>query len=345
MTGRAARVVVAWLLLALIGITSSAAIAGAQGTGAIQGRVVDASGRGILGAQITLAPIGRQVQSDDDGGFTFNLLREGGYVLSVRRVGYRPNTQQIVVGKERLTVSVTLEPVPTILDSVVIRERSSGLRFTGVVLDTDDQPVVNAEVVAAGITNTVKTDSLGRFLVPGLKRGTLMLRVRKMGYRAYAGSVRMLVEREDTLRMPRLSQQLSPVQIEEASGYGMDVWAYKDLDQRMRWKGMGAGAISREELDEQGRAPLCAAIPATQTAGRLMLKSGMLCGLPPQCVLIDGRTPLLRSLSAMYADEVETVEYFPRKSDISGNLASRRCGSTVPTFVIWMRADPRGKKP
>jgi hypothetical protein len=44
---------------------------------------------------------------------------------------------------------------------------------------------------------------------------------------------------------------------------------------------------------------------------------------------------------AFFADEVEMVEYFPPKSDWSGNLAARGCVGA--TLVSWLRKDTARK--
>jgi protocatechuate 3,4-dioxygenase beta subunit len=318
----------------------------AQPSGAIHGTVLDQNGRPVENAQLVLAPGSRRTISVDDGRFNIPDVNAGVYLLSVRRIGYAPTTVSVTLGDSTVTLAVTLVAIPTQLDAIHIREKSSGIRYSAVVLDQYNQPVADAEVMAIGINDNLKTDARGRFTVPKLARGTLMLRIRKIGYAAYFDSFRVLAERADTVQMTRLAQSLTPVEIKERSGFGSDYWAYRDLDQRIRWKGSMAGAISREELAQQGTVNLCDALPRTASGNRYVF-------IPPDAcykrffrVLLDGVQCEQRKLTDFTADRVKAIEYFPLAgldtlralpSDHSGNLKRRGCPPEV--FVIWTRHD------
>jgi hypothetical protein len=326
----------ALLLFALAASAPSATTA--QSPGEINGRVVDQSGRAVDGAQIALSPGERRAVSLEDGSFVIPGLARGDYKVSARRIGYQPASASVDVRDKPVKVTITLVPIPRVLDSIRVTAKESGVRYSAVVLDQNDLPVTGAEVVAEGIDNGIVTDSLGEFMVPHIWPGTVMLRMRKMGYRAFFRSYRVVADRTDTLRMPRLAQTLTPVEIQERSGFGMDYWAYRDLDQRTRWKGSGAGAISREELEQQGKADLCSAIPHTPGGNRFVFIPAYVCPRIYANMLIDGSHCERHHLTDFTADEVEVVEYYPGKSDVSGNMAARRCGGAA--FVIWLRRAP-----
>ncbi len=318
----------------------------AQGNGEIRGRVVDQNGRAVENAQVELLPGSRRTIALDDGRFTIAGVRRGTYVLSARRIGYEPTDVNAAVGSDStVAVTITLVAIPAQLDAIHIRETALGFEYSGVVFDQYDLPVADAEVVAMGINNQLRTDEQGRFTVPKLARGTLMLRIRKIGYSPYLESLRILADRADTIRVSRLEASLTPVEINERSGYGnKDEWVYRDLDQRTRWKSSMVANISRDELAQQGAANLCDALPRTSGGNRYIF-------IPPsQCVkgasvrvLLDGVLCMMRPLTSFTADQVETVEYFPQPvdshvhldSDPSGSLAARGCPPDV--FVIWMR--------
>jgi hypothetical protein len=59
---------------------------------------------------------------------------------------------------------------------------AQGGTIRGVVRDSADRPVANADVVAAPGPHRVRTDSLGRFVLAGIGGGKYMLRARKLGY-------------------------------------------------------------------------------------------------------------------------------------------------------------------
>ena len=335
MTGRRARFAVL-LAAALVagGLVGDAAHA--QTVVAIHGKVLDQNGRAVESAQVALSPGDRRALSLDDGSFEIPGLRSGEYVLSARRIGYQPASRTVTLRDSAVAVTITLVAIPAQLDSIHIREKLSGIRYSAVVLDQNDAPVAGAEVVAIGVNSNLTTDSLGRFTVPDLSRGTLAVRIRKIGYAAFFDSFHLFAERADTLRMARLAESLTPVEVKEASGFGMDFWAYRDLESRQAWKGAMAGAISREELDARGKLNLCDALPGTPSGVKLSLHNDPKCKWFPEGmrnILVDGAMCRKGLLSDYDADQVEYVEVMP--ADMSGSLVARHCGP--PTFVIWTR--------
>lgn len=323
----------------------------AQAVSGVRGTAVDQDGRAVENAEVELQPGSRRTITLDGGGFAIADIPQGVYVLSARRIGYAPTAVNVAVADSATTVTITLVAIPAQLDAIHIREQSAGIQYSGVVLDQFDVPVAGAEVVAMGIDSQLKTDDVGRFTVSKLAKGTLMLRIRKIGYSAHFESVRILAERADTIRMSRLPGSLTPVEIKERSGFGIDEWVYRDLDQRTRWKNAFAGAISRDELAQQGKTDLCDAIPRTPDGGRYVLIGPGDCSKKPFRVLLDGATCQTRMLTDFTADQVETIEYFPQSadphvhwnSDLSGNLAARGCAPEV--FVIWLRHEAAAANP
>ena len=186
------------------------------------------------------------------------------------------------------------------------------MRYSALVLDDNGTPIPDVAVVVAGIENTIRTDSGGRFMVSKKVHGALLLRMRKIGYAAYFGSLNMFSDRADTLRMARLSQSLTPIQITEASGFGRDTFVYRDLDQRMRWKTHLAAIMTTEDLARAGRANLCQVIGCVSS----------------DCVILNGNGRTFMPVNAYYADQVSTIEIFPPKSDWSHNLEARGCDTS-----------------
>ncbi|HLA90884.1 MAG TPA: carboxypeptidase-like regulatory domain-containing protein [Gemmatimonadaceae bacterium] len=355
---RAIACTVAAVLVCGAALAGIATRARAQGAGSIEGRVVDVSGRPIGGARITLDSSARRAQSELDGRFVFRQLPPGTHRLDVRRLGYQPATIAVDVTDRTIRPVITLSAIPQLLDSVRIAERARGLSYSAVVLDDFAQPVLDAQVVVPGSSGQIRTDSAGRFRVRAEKAGTLMLRLRKLGYRPVLTTLRLVAAREDTLRMSRIAQTLPAAEVVERSGFGRDTFVYRDLEARMRWKETGAGVISREELDAQGRASLCDALPHTPTGTRLGLRpTRAWCG--PGCILVNGDRLSIGALTTIFADQVEAVEYYPSGSDWSGTMALRCGGETSARrdswtirqsrspggFVVWLRDSLRTKTP
>ena len=316
----------------LIGIST----AGAQGD--IRGRVTDEFGAPVVDARLALAPGDRRTYSDDDGSFVFLQLKPGTYSLDIRRIGYQPQTVKIDVGARAAVTVIKLVAIPRVLDSIRVAAKANGLRYTGVVLDERSAPMPDAIVMVPGKARELRTDANGRFSVDGFAAGTVIARVRKLGYVPQLHSVSLDQSRVDTVRMRRLAQNLSPVQVSTQSGFGKDTFAYRDLDERMRWKSEQSYVVPREEFDEQGTTDLANAIRYSPTGGRY---GGTLSHpMPDGCIIINGDRALRDwPLTAFHADEVETVEVYPPKSDATGSLEVRGCDPKKPVYVIWMRAN------
>jgi hypothetical protein len=311
-----------------------------QSAGDVSGRVVDDGARPITGARLELKPGSRHVVSDEEGRFRFRDVAPGKYTIEVQRIGYQAVSVPVEVTRTGAKPTIVLTAIPRILDSVRISERAAPNRFSATVLDESDHPIPDVAVTSEGISNTLRTDSSGHFIVPKQVHGTLVIRLRKIGYGPYLGSLRMFATRDDTLRMSHLAQGLTAIQITEASGFGRDTFAYKELDQRMRWRDHNAAVVSREELSEMGRLNLCTALPFTPTGARY--GAGRACG--GSCVILNGGSAVALPARAYYADQVEMVEFFPPKSDWSGSLAARGCGrGGISTLVIWLRQDTTSK--
>ena len=312
----------------------------ALGQNQIRGRVRDENSQPISFAQVQMSPGDRRVVSDRNGEFVLGALQTGDYELTIRRIGYQPAHVKVRVPSDESWIPITLQSLPRVLDSVRIRERSS-LRYTGIVIDDLDQPVVDAEVIAAGASDRgVRTDAVGHFLLLKPQKGTLVLRVRKFGYVPYFGSLTLQTEREDTIRMKRHATDLPEAYIRAESGFGRDTFAYVELDSRMRWKMSTGGVVSREDLDAFADLDLCHALMRTTLAGKMGLRESG-CSVP-RCVIIDGLQPLQRPLNAFMAVEVEAFEY--HQKDLSGTLTSRiqggcftRAARDQGGVVIWLR--------
>src|SRR6185312_3180387 len=156
-------------------------------------------------------------------------------------------------------------------------------------------------------------------------------------YAAYFNSFRVLADRADTIRMPRLAQSLSAVVVKEKSGYGSDEMAYEELSQRVRWKSPTASMISREELAQQGTVSLCEAIPLTMSGARSAPFSQRDCRLRTFRVLLNGMLCEETQLTAFTADAVEAIEYYPpRAEDAIATSAPAVRGSTRPQQTSWL---------
>ncbi|HKE01665.1 MAG TPA: carboxypeptidase regulatory-like domain-containing protein [Planctomycetota bacterium] len=81
----------------------------------LEGRVVDASGAGIAGAKVTLAPAGRPAElaafatTDDAGAFRFERLGEGEWTVRARAQGMRPGETRVKAGEGVVEIRLARE--------------------------------------------------------------------------------------------------------------------------------------------------------------------------------------------------------------------------------------------
>jgi hypothetical protein len=334
--------VVRWFVVVEALLMVSAQVATSQNQ--IRGRLRDENNVPVSFAQVLLTPGDRRIVADGNGEFVVGALATGDYELRIKRIGYQPTQMTVRVPSDESWIPIVMQSLPRILDSVRIRERSSILRYTGIVIDDLDQPVVDAEVIAAGAGDLgVRTNAGGQFRLLKPQKGTLILRVRKLGYAPYFGSLTFQAEREDTIRMKRHATDLPAAYIRAESGFGRDSFAYIELKSRMGWKLSSAAVASREDLDQFADLSLCAALMRSPAAGKMRLRESA-CDTP-RCVIIDGLQPLIRSLNSYKASEVEAFEY--RAKDWSVTIASREGAwchrRNLPRdaggLVLWLRKE------
>lgn len=316
----------------------------AEGQHSLRGRIRDESNRPVSFAQVQVMPGNRRVVADEQGEFAIGGLETGDYEFRARRIGYTPAQVTVRLPFDEPILVITMQSLPRVLDSVRIRERGPIARFTGIVVDDFNQPVIGAEVMAAGASDlNVRTDSSGHFRLLRAQKGALVLRVRKFGYRPHFGSISLRSEREDTIRLTRHATDLPEAYIRAESGFGRDSFAYIELDSRARWKLSSGGIVSREELEPHADLDLCQALRRLPIAGKMRLDERQ-CGTA-RCFLINGLRPELRTLNSYMAAEVEAFEFHTK--DWTGSLHDRFgvwCGRPGPRdmggMVIWLRRDP-----
>ena len=97
--------------------------------GSLQGVLRDGDAL-VPGAVVTVRLGGeiRVTHSDSVGVFSFFDLMAGAWTLRAERVGYRPLEQGIEVGATLLQFDLSLEPLPLLMDEMVVRARRAAAR-------------------------------------------------------------------------------------------------------------------------------------------------------------------------------------------------------------------------
>jgi TonB-linked SusC/RagA family outer membrane protein len=171
-------------VLVAVGLALLAPDAAAQQTGTVTGRIVDAAGGPLPGANVVLENTDRGTSADRDGRFEIDGVEPGTYTLRVSFVGFLPSTRQVSVeAGETTTVDVTLRPDVARLDSVVVvgygqQERRD---LTGSVTSVDGSEL--SKVATSDVAGTLQGQVAGVDVTPssGAPGSTARIRVRGVG--------------------------------------------------------------------------------------------------------------------------------------------------------------------
>ncbi|HEX6941708.1 MAG TPA: carboxypeptidase regulatory-like domain-containing protein [Gemmatimonadaceae bacterium] len=105
--------------------SGASAQVGSLGTGGIRGLVRDSGGLAIIGAQVTFPGTSLVAETDDSGRFELAKVRPGMLSLRFRRVGYQPDTVDLLVlAGKTVPLEVTLSRLMVSLTPVVVTGRA-----------------------------------------------------------------------------------------------------------------------------------------------------------------------------------------------------------------------------
>jgi TonB-dependent receptor len=142
------------------------------GKGTIRGRVVDASGDVLLGAEVTLDQSDISVSTDARGEFFIRDLQPGSYTLTISYVGFKPITKKVeVAGGQAATVDAKLEVLSQNEEILVTAERAAGEAEEINRERSADNivQVITADVIRS-LPNANMADALGRLPSVSLER-------------------------------------------------------------------------------------------------------------------------------------------------------------------------------
>lgn len=136
----------------------------AEGTGGIEGNVVDASLVPVEGAQVGIVALGLVAVTTTEGVFQLDDLQPGRYDLAVQKLGYESVATSVeVLEGQRVSKTFTLEPLPIIEPyNVVIIERGSF--GCGIAYRPQQAGIVGASVCGA-ITAYAGENQFDKFLI------------------------------------------------------------------------------------------------------------------------------------------------------------------------------------
>ena len=152
------------LLLMSLSLVSSAAIAQSS-KGLIAGKVVDTQGAAVPGAQLTLAPLGITVVSNDHGAFRLPEVAAGKYTVTVSYVGFAPQATDVdLAAGQSLDLTLTLKVASSSEEIMVTAERPHGeAEAINETRSADNLLQVLPSEVITSLPNANIADATGRF--------------------------------------------------------------------------------------------------------------------------------------------------------------------------------------
>ena len=283
-----ARLAFAVLAASLMG----ASRAGAQ-SGAISGVVADSAGKPLVGVEVNLPELKRRTHTTESGSFRFDRVDRGTWNVSVRRIGFLPESRRVAVDSAEIALGFRLVPTAAVLPSLVTAASQLGL--SGTVVDTAGNPVRGARVRVLSTGKSAETDSAGAFWI-GVPSGGYMVAVSKDKYAQRLTSVTIP---PDSGR--RIAVWLRPaVAIPVREAHNVD-----DLRERLSFViPQRRVTYTREMLEKEGIVEIFDAVNRTGSRFGAKLPIG------PDCMVVLNGGPAMEVLGALRTDQVEFVEVY-----------------------------------
>ena len=282
---------------------------GQETMSSLQGVVRNESGHPIEQAQVLLyaGPTPRELRTDRDGSFRFIGVSTGSTRVRVLRIGFQPHDTTVTVTGASTVVEIQLRRVTTLREIEVVGQRNG---VYGTVMGRDSfQPLEGARVELLGARARDTTDASGAFAMNTEHVGTFMLRVTRDGYDTRLLSVR--VPKDTGVGIDIVLRPGTPL----LDAHMEMLWA--DMAQRINWKGVEAAVVGREELVRHGRDLQMAIKFAPSYA-----KKGIFID-DRACLYVDGVARPYATIRDFSVDDVESVEVYPKGSELSKNLMWR----------------------
>ena len=135
-----ASVVVGVLLGAVASLAAAQRPPAETGTGFVSGRVVDDSGRAVVGAEVVILALKLRTRSGASGQFRLDRVPLGNHAVLVRAIGFLPDTKLVQVPPQGASLGVvTLHPSAVVLPEIEaigkLPSPAFGLGFATSVLD------------------------------------------------------------------------------------------------------------------------------------------------------------------------------------------------------------------
>jgi hypothetical protein len=305
------------------------------GPGRVGGTVRDSTGLPVESALVALDPNSnrRITRTDSDGHFAFDRVARGQHELTVVWIGYKTEIRMIDVADSGLTIDIVLHPNRTVLDTLRVVARRTGVH--GTVFDRlTISPIPGADVNIVGANAQARTTLDGRFDLPQVRPGNYVVNVNRAGYESRMLSI--IVPRDTAVGLALALDS------GRSSSKRMSI-LLTEFDRRSRYMTRNNAAIvPRQELTAHRGQSLFDALRYS--------RSYLLKGLrldDSVCVYVDGVfRPMMTAKDYGVAD-IESVEVYGSSSD-NTNTVTWRSGqrpSRLPVGGICGRAEARTMMP
>jgi hypothetical protein len=271
--------------------------------------------------------------TDEEGRFFVNVPLRGRIEFEARRIGYKPATAVATLPVPRNRIEINLERTGTTLAKV---EVTAGPVFAGIVASSKSQlPIAGASVSMLGNKGRMKSDSMGRFALPTDGQTDITLNISARGFAS-----RLVID-----RLPRGESREMLILLDTVTLVGNRLYQnLDDRDQRLRFRGLNSGAVGGRELRARGPglADALRFSPTAQAKGLVFDDAA--------CLFVDGDPRPGQTLASFPTDDVDVVEFYGARGDVTGMLARRwprnvPCGNGAPSMrndrvmfiVIWTR--------
>src|SRR5438309_6807630 len=118
----------------------------------VSGRVADATGRAVAGAQVAVAGTGIRATADAEGRYRLTVSAPGAIALRVTAIGYTPQSKALTVAAgQSATVDFTLTANPVGLDAIIVT--ATGQLQKAREIPNDVTQVAAGDVEKAPVTN------------------------------------------------------------------------------------------------------------------------------------------------------------------------------------------------
>lgn len=294
----------------------------------------------LAGATVELSntQFTRRVRTDEAGRFRFGTLAPGGYRLSVLRLGFAPLTRQVSIADQDADLDVTLASDARTLNAVVTRANvtavQGGIGAAGLSRNPLGErsltAVPGALVQVLGSRLETETDSLGRFFLEVGKAGRYLMRVSSPGLVTQVYPVD--VPRDKAVDASRLLDSARTMEAERPA------YLWKEMDRRIEARGINSAIASGDEVRRYGGGMTTALKLTPGVASRGLTLTGA------ECVFVDGIARPNMPLDAIRPEEVEAVEVYGVRGDVTNSLFSSWKGKcpvsqtrqTNNNAVIWV---------